>query len=118
MIAILETRDQVQAIILHDMLNENGIKCEISEVSLRTAGKHTGLVSKRYDVYVKNEDEASAREIIRAKGEFDDMPWDPDSDSLDPEPRYPWYMDSRNKRKILWISWIILFIFILYIVIS
>lgn len=93
-VRIRESLNETLGMIAKEALEANGVRyiCKEKIVGVR-------YKSLNYDIYVLKEDVQDAEACLN-KGEFADIPWDPDSDDTNPDPKLPWYLDEKKKKKV------------------
>lgn len=95
-----------EAINISNMLTSSGIENKIDEpFSLRSANLSTSTDINGINIYVKEDDESSAKELLdeyllRAKNE-----------SLLDDYKRPWYLNPKVKRIFAWFFLIVIMIF-------
>lgn len=99
MIPIYKSDNEIEANVLLSLLRANDILCKLGK--FRQGIK--GSAYKEYSIWVEEESEEEAKRLIASREDnspFANMPWDPDSDNTDPEPKRPWYLDSKKRNRI------------------
>lgn len=99
MIPIYKSNNEIEANVLLSLLKANDIPCKLGKFRQGIKGN----TYREYSIWVEEGSEEEAKTLIEAREDnspFANMPWDPDSDSTDPEPKRPWYLDSKKCNRI------------------